>query len=58
MLIPVKPSRALVHASRRKVTPDDSDVHLEVIPPKGNEAKKVGQAKVTGRTAAFNRKAP
>lgn len=58
MLIPVNPSRALVRSSKRKPQRDDSDVHLEVIPPRGGEVKKVGRAKATGRTEAFNRKGP
>lgn len=58
MLIPVNPSRALVRSSKRKPQRQDSDVHLEVIPPRDGEVKRVGRAKATGRTAAINRKAP
>jgi hypothetical protein len=58
MLIPIKPSRALHRPSKPKVSDSEHDVHLEVIPPKGGLTKKVGQAKVTGRTAVFNRKPP
>lgn len=58
MLIPVNPSRALVRSSKRKVRSDDTDVHIEVIPPRDGEVKKVGRAKQTGRTEAINRKPP
>jgi len=58
MLIPVNPSRALARSSRRKPDADQRDVHLEVIPPKGGDVKRVGKAKASGRTAVFNRKGP
>lgn len=58
MLIPVNPSRALVRSSKRKVKRDESDVRLEVIPPRDGEVAKVGRAKTTGRTEAINRKPP
>lgn len=58
MLIPVNPSRALVRSSKRKVQRGESDVHLEVIPPRDGEITKVGRAKKTGRTEAINRRPP
>jgi hypothetical protein len=58
MLIPVKPSKALVRSSKRKVQRDETDVHVEVIPPRDGQVAKVGRAKQTGRTEAINRKAP
>jgi hypothetical protein len=58
MLIPVNPSKALVRSSKRKVQREETDVHLEVIPPRDGQVVKVGKAKTTGRTQAINRRPP
>jgi hypothetical protein len=58
MLIPVKPSKALVRSTKRTVQRDETDVHLEVIPPRDGQVTKVGKAKTTGRTEAINRRPP
>jgi hypothetical protein len=56
MLIPVNPSKNLAKAS--KPERDEGDVHLEVIPWRVQGEKKVGRARVTGRTVILNRKGP
>jgi hypothetical protein len=58
MLIPVNPSRALKRSGKRASDEEQSDVHVEVISASGNQEKKVGRAKATGRTEAINRKGP
>jgi hypothetical protein len=58
MLIPIKPSKGLARSRRRNDRHDETDVHLEVIPPRDNQVAKVGKAKRSGRTEAINRKAP
>jgi hypothetical protein len=58
MLRPVAPARSLVRPARRTSGKDEADVHVEIIPPRGAPAPKVGRAKVTGRTIIINRKGP
>jgi hypothetical protein len=58
MLIPVKPARSLARPSKRGAKREEIDVHVEVIPFKDDSVKKVGRAKVSGRTEAINRRPP
>jgi hypothetical protein len=57
MLIPVNPSKNLHPSGRRPVAASD-DVTVEHIDPVKPEEPRVGQARVSGRTAAINRKGP
>jgi hypothetical protein len=58
MLIPVKPSRALLRSGPQGPRKVDKDVHVEVFPRRRPEQKKVGQAKTSGRTQIINRRGP
>jgi hypothetical protein len=58
VLIPVNPSKALRRKTHEMAEEDARDVCVDVVPAEDAEEVRVGRAKVSGRSAIFNRRGP